>query len=101
MTLSRVRTNRRAKCTGVRTARLAAEHAVYAHPRENAVERVRQELRPGRQFTHPIASRDMVRVRLVELAQELDAVHEFGYARGDVVVAIEANGAVGDCLGPA
>ena len=42
----------------------------------------------------------VIRVVGVELAQVLDAVHELRHARGDVVVAVEADGAVCYGLGP-
>ena len=68
------------------------------HAGEDAVKRVREQLRARGQLAHAVATRDVVRVALVVLAQELDAVHVARHARRDVVVAVEADRAVRDGL---
>ena len=78
---------------------LAAEHVglLDAHPaREDAVERVGQEPRARGHLEQPVLAREVVLVLGVELAQVLDAVHELGNPRRDVVVAVEADRAVRD-----
>ena len=58
---------------------------------------VGEEARAGGHLEEAVLARDVLLVLGVELAQVLDAVHELRHARGDVVVAVEANGAV--CYG--
>ena len=41
----------------------------------------------------------MIWIGRIHLAQKLDAVHEPGHTRGDVVIAVEPNRAVCDCFG--
>ena len=68
---------------------------------KDAVERVGEEFRTGRHFEQTVLAGDVLLVFGVKFAQELDTVHEFGDARGDVVVTVEADGTVSDSLGPA
>ena len=41
----------------------------------------------------------MIWIGRIHLAQKLDAVHEPGHTRGDVVIAVEPDRAVCDCFG--
>ena len=68
------------------------------HAGEDAVKRVREQLRARGQLAHAVAARDVVRVALVVLAKELDAVHVARHARRDVVVAVETDRTVRDCF---
>ena len=68
------------------------------HPRQNTVKRIREQFRARRQLAQATLAFDMFPVVRVELAQELDAVHEARHARRDVVVAVETDSTICNCF---
>lgn len=70
------------------------------HPVQDTVERVRQQLRAGRQLEQAMLPCNMLVILWVVLAQVLNTVLELGDARRYMMVTVEADGAVCNRLRP-
>lgn len=65
---------------------------------EDAVESIRQKLRPRRELKESVLPRGVFFIFGIEVAQELNAIHELRDTCRDVVVTVEPNRSIGDGL---
>lgn len=65
---------------------------------ENAVKSIGQKLGPRRQFKESMLPRSVFFIFGIEVAQELNAIHELRDTCRDVVVTVEPNRSIGDGL---